>query len=1459
MARQPRRSRSDGESRAARYCRATPSPPRRRASTVSRDRLLVLPDVPLLDSPEWSSEDELDNPTYNKRFRHRQHEEIRQRLQLRRAEGRPTARKSVAVVAAAAPAAATTTAHHQSEERHADTHAARSGATSVSGGDSPRVAQVTPPRAHAERRRRALPHGVPAQQPRTAPALGAGAAATAYPPSPSAASLSLTRTARRPASVSAGAMSTQWYFPASLSPQLSIDASATAAAAAAVVATTTTTTTSTTPNSAPVCSKTATPQEIAGCMSEEVRMMIAPSAVSAPPQPPPRYIAAVVTGQQELQLPHPAPITAAATARSSSPPPPPSMRGAAHGSRALAESPPLPLPLRYVAKTSPSTVDALVAPSAPTELAVRPLPSAAPSCYDYALYGSMAAAALDVAAPPRRAQRRGRGGVIDSGGGGSAAAPCVAAAFTSMQEVLYPYAVFTDGTDSDAPTVRVDDMEGSGGGSGGHGAVSGDGSETSMVGLSRPTALRLRSPALSCDDRGAEVDADVMLAYHSSHYRFLFHHLTGSAAGSAYCRRDTSGSSGSDEVAVSCEGDLPVGLGSPPLHCSGGDGGGAVRGAAAVSWATPRDRCDATAAAAAAPYSWYNNNHDGAAADTVAAAAPVVSPRDLAYASTASSSLRRSASVLDDDTYSIGAGAVTPTTAPRVTGGAADAEEFATAAAAAAPRHHRPVGGTAPVSLLCDAATQVMATDATAADVGTGAWYLVLPSWTPSAMHAALGTNGAGTPAPRIASRWASRSTRGECAAAEVQTSTADAALQPDTRRAPSAAPASAPRQRRSSFQPLCMPSLPVSGTSAPRCCPAGVRSATATLEAADRPGDSLVEAVPPPPPPPPLPHMSAGTTSSPSFSSGRRRATATTAVAEAAPPVALRGPPPSTRDTHASPDTAVAADDDDDDVSEGRRRRGYPRRGGGNSSRGLREAVPPPPPPPLPEDADMLSSVWDSVRTIVVGAGAGDVPSTAVVPQLGAPLPSSGVMGGVSAASRYDSVVTVHGSTVAAAPVGRRDQFGFRGQRVRDVPPPRSPPTSWSSVVAPAGDARATARRRLLRRPPPRDRLLGGLLGDRCSGGGGGGGLGGHDGAPPVVTPAIPVVVARGGVRCPDSARSCGSSCSTVHLAASAHSGAENAAERESGQWSWRGALPHEGGRLSEESVDLACWSASTTRTGPCIARLLDRRASPTPLVAPPPRAGENMCGSADVLLFPPLPAPPQVSFSLAPWTTAVTAPRGAVAPSAAGVGVHTHWRGGTRSSGRVAVDSGAALGGNEGASPAPRRPPARALSPIPVAVPRDARGGGGAEPVVLCAAAPGCPVPTDVIGAVRRGADGGETGVPSLTAANLRRQEQQQQQQQLDAPCAVSQLTTEDLLARITVLRLGIGQGTHRPGPFTSSLTDAAALGSRGRAAVTATAPATTRTPHRQSASRGGSEGGVFVPLRLPQLPDQCSPRRS
>lgn len=51
-------------------------------------RTILLEGVPLLDSPAWSSEDELDNPTYNKRFRHRKHEEIRQRLQQRKLEAR---------------------------------------------------------------------------------------------------------------------------------------------------------------------------------------------------------------------------------------------------------------------------------------------------------------------------------------------------------------------------------------------------------------------------------------------------------------------------------------------------------------------------------------------------------------------------------------------------------------------------------------------------------------------------------------------------------------------------------------------------------------------------------------------------------------------------------------------------------------------------------------------------------------------------------------------------------------------------------------------------------------------------------------------------------------------------------------------------------------------------------------------------------------------------------------------------------------------------------------------------------------------------------------------------------------------------------------------------------------------------------------------------------------------------
>lgn len=51
-------------------------------------RTVFLDDVPLLDSPAWSSDDELDNPTYNKRFRHKKHEEIRLRLQQRKQEER---------------------------------------------------------------------------------------------------------------------------------------------------------------------------------------------------------------------------------------------------------------------------------------------------------------------------------------------------------------------------------------------------------------------------------------------------------------------------------------------------------------------------------------------------------------------------------------------------------------------------------------------------------------------------------------------------------------------------------------------------------------------------------------------------------------------------------------------------------------------------------------------------------------------------------------------------------------------------------------------------------------------------------------------------------------------------------------------------------------------------------------------------------------------------------------------------------------------------------------------------------------------------------------------------------------------------------------------------------------------------------------------------------------------------
>jgi hypothetical protein len=64
-----------------------PLPPPQPAEDVAL-RTILLDDVPLLDSPEWSSDDELDNPTYNKRFRHKKHEEIRQRLLQKRLEER---------------------------------------------------------------------------------------------------------------------------------------------------------------------------------------------------------------------------------------------------------------------------------------------------------------------------------------------------------------------------------------------------------------------------------------------------------------------------------------------------------------------------------------------------------------------------------------------------------------------------------------------------------------------------------------------------------------------------------------------------------------------------------------------------------------------------------------------------------------------------------------------------------------------------------------------------------------------------------------------------------------------------------------------------------------------------------------------------------------------------------------------------------------------------------------------------------------------------------------------------------------------------------------------------------------------------------------------------------------------------------------------------------------------------
>ncbi|KPA85665.1 hypothetical protein ABB37_00058 [Leptomonas pyrrhocoris] len=63
------------------------SPSHRHAENFAL-RSVHLDDVPLLDSPAWSSDDELDNPTYNKRFRHKKHEEIRRLLIQKRLEER---------------------------------------------------------------------------------------------------------------------------------------------------------------------------------------------------------------------------------------------------------------------------------------------------------------------------------------------------------------------------------------------------------------------------------------------------------------------------------------------------------------------------------------------------------------------------------------------------------------------------------------------------------------------------------------------------------------------------------------------------------------------------------------------------------------------------------------------------------------------------------------------------------------------------------------------------------------------------------------------------------------------------------------------------------------------------------------------------------------------------------------------------------------------------------------------------------------------------------------------------------------------------------------------------------------------------------------------------------------------------------------------------------------------------
>ncbi|KPI85815.1 hypothetical protein ABL78_5119 [Leptomonas seymouri] len=70
----------------------TPRPQRQSPTHQQADslalRTVFLSDVPLLDSPEWSSDDELDNPTYNKRFRQKKHEKIRMLLQQKKLEER---------------------------------------------------------------------------------------------------------------------------------------------------------------------------------------------------------------------------------------------------------------------------------------------------------------------------------------------------------------------------------------------------------------------------------------------------------------------------------------------------------------------------------------------------------------------------------------------------------------------------------------------------------------------------------------------------------------------------------------------------------------------------------------------------------------------------------------------------------------------------------------------------------------------------------------------------------------------------------------------------------------------------------------------------------------------------------------------------------------------------------------------------------------------------------------------------------------------------------------------------------------------------------------------------------------------------------------------------------------------------------------------------------------------------